>query len=539
MNTVKGGRKNNLLHSLVRNSFWHLALPAGFMLFVFTSYPFREVFGNPDEGINVMKAMLMSSGEPLYGAIWSDQPPVFSYMLLFVFRLFGFNVNIGRVFVLALSGILMWAYAWFMRIAWGDLHALIGAVVLLFLPFYLPMSVAIMVGLPALSLAMISLVPIAAYHRDGRSIWLVLSAAIMSAAVLTKLFVGIVAPVVMLVIWAGTYARSRNGSNRLWTGFRPAFLYGAVFALVTLFLTFRLIGFEHFDQVITPHLEASALPIYENDESLTLEFHLGTSVLTIVLAYAGALITVVKRNILGAYPILWAVAAYLFLSNHSPVWGHQVLLVTIPAAMLAGYAAAEGMIWLRGRPGFGERPNLSGLIHASVVLVFLFLAVSKGSALLSDLRPAPSFSTPGLKPTSNEVQFMVMMLEYADDTHVMLTDLPLYAFRAGIPAAPDLVVFSHKRVATGNISEDQLIRFLAEEQPEQVFFGRFYFENLETVLAEDYELVRTHDSMRLYILKSLLSQGRETRPDSSLRVADAISSTAVSNAASLSLDGLR
>jgi hypothetical protein len=539
MKAVRGGRKINLPHGLVRNGFWHLALPAGFMLFVFTSYPFREVFGNPDEGINVMKAMLMSSGEPLYGAIWSDQPPVFSYMLLFVFRLFGFKVNIGRVFVLVLSGILMWAYAWFMRIAWGDLHALIGAVVLLFLPFYLPMSVAIMVGLPALSLAMVSLVPVAVYHRDGRSIWLVLSAAIMSAAVLTKLFVGIIAPVVALVIWAGAYARGRNGLNRFWTGFRPAFLYGAVFALVTLVLTFWLIGFEHFDQVITPHVEASALPIYENDESLTLEFHLGTSVLTIVLAYAGALITVIKRNILGAYPILWAVAAYLFLSNHSPVWGHQVLLVTIPAAMLAGYASAEGMIWLRGRPGFGELVNLSGLIHASVVLVFLFLAVTKGSTLLSDLRPAPSFSTPGLKPASNQVQFLVIMLEYADDTHVMLTDLPLYAFRAGIPVLPDLVVFSHKRVVTGNISEDQLIRYVAEEQPEQIFLGRFDFEKLETVLAEDYELVRRHDTMRLYILKSLLSQGRETRPDSSLRVADAISSTAVSKAASLSLDGLR
>jgi len=104
-------KDQNGLRNLSREKlWWHLGVPLVFLVLMLGFYPFRATFEmDLDEGVNLMKGMLVVRGYTLYSQIWSDQPPLFTHMLAVLFRLVGFEVNAARVMVLILSGVLLWA----------------------------------------------------------------------------------------------------------------------------------------------------------------------------------------------------------------------------------------------------------------------------------------------------------------------------------------------------------------------------------------------------------------------------------------------
>ena len=109
-----------------------------------------------DEGINMMKAMLLAEGYPLYDQIWSDQPPLLTYVLAVAFRAFGYDANVARLVVLVFSVVLLWAAWRFLRVIGGVSCAFIGSLLIILLPHFVQLSVSAMVGLPAVALAMVS-----------------------------------------------------------------------------------------------------------------------------------------------------------------------------------------------------------------------------------------------------------------------------------------------------------------------------------------------------------------------------------------------
>src|SRR5690242_11038772 len=75
-----------------------------FLVFTFSYYPFREKLQyDTDEGLNLMRSMLVTLGHPLYSQVSSDQPPLFTQILALLFRLIGFDVNPARFLVLLFS----------------------------------------------------------------------------------------------------------------------------------------------------------------------------------------------------------------------------------------------------------------------------------------------------------------------------------------------------------------------------------------------------------------------------------------------------
>ena len=67
-----------------------MAVPGLFFLFVWSWHPFHDVFEfDPDEGNNVIKALMLAEGHALYAEIWSDQPPLFTHLLRGWFALTG------------------------------------------------------------------------------------------------------------------------------------------------------------------------------------------------------------------------------------------------------------------------------------------------------------------------------------------------------------------------------------------------------------------------------------------------------------------
>jgi len=116
-------------------------------------------------------------------------------LLTGVFKLLGEKVNAARVLVLLLSAGMLWAGSLLLWKTWGPVHALAGALLLCLLPWYLMLSVAVMVGLPSLAFAMFSLLALVYWHLRRQTLFLILSGLILALSVHTKVFTGFLAPV--------------------------------------------------------------------------------------------------------------------------------------------------------------------------------------------------------------------------------------------------------------------------------------------------------------------------------------------------------
>ena len=483
---------------------WHLAVPLAFVIIVFFFFPYSEQFEfSTDEGINLMKAMLVKMGYPLYSQIWSDQPPLFTYMLALVFNILGLKVGAGRFLVLLLSSGLIWAAFQFMRLVWGNGYALAAALLLFLLPKYMILSVAVMVGLPALAFAMVSLFALALWHKQRKPIWLILSALALGTSVLVKLFTGILAPIFVFGLLAAEFTRIRLVKSwRKIIG--PAFLWGLIFTGFVLALGLTLVGPGNVSQLIEPHLAATTVPYFRDSEILTINWHLRQGMPILFLAVVGAIITFQSKKWLTLYPLAWMVTAYIFLDTHTPVWDHQQLLVTIPAAMLGGIAVYEG-----GQLGYQMIQSYytsakRGLLRTLAFLgLFVLVFTFRTQEPISLLSPTPSLTNSNFEIGPLIEKFFTKMTKFAPETHWVVTDLPMYAFRARLPVPPNLAVFSQKRVETGNLTEEQLLETIKEWNPEQVLLGRFQFPRVEAYLRQNYRIVHATDNIKLYIRRDL------------------------------------
>src|SRR5262245_28183769 len=91
-----------------------------FFAFTFAYYLFRETLQfDTDEGLNLMRSMLMELGHPLYSEVSSDQAPLFNQILALMFHVTGFEVNASRILVLLFSSLMVWACAQFLQMTWG------------------------------------------------------------------------------------------------------------------------------------------------------------------------------------------------------------------------------------------------------------------------------------------------------------------------------------------------------------------------------------------------------------------------------------
>jgi hypothetical protein len=99
------------------------------------------------------------------------------------------------------------------------------------------------------------------------------------------------------------------------------------------------------------------------------------------------------------------------------------------------------------------------------------------------------------------------MSKYVDKTKHLFTDRPMYAFRSGIPVHPYLAVFTRKRYATGQPSQEEILSILLETKPEQVILGRFNIPAAQEYM-ETRNFVRVDSSPRSrhYVKRDIYEQ---------------------------------
>jgi hypothetical protein len=503
----------------------HFLPPTLYFFLMFLFYPYRgELWMNMDEGINLSKALLVIRGFRLYEDIWNDQPPVLTYLLTFVLNIFGLRVNIARATILLLACLLVWASFQFLWKTWGKWHAVFGFLFLVILPEFARLSVSVMVGLPAIAFAMLSLFLLACWHRSGKTYWIILSAITLSISVMIKLFTGILVPLFLIGLVAGEWFKA-DKADRIRI-FKPALAWGLTFTFLLAAFLLLLVKPENFNQLLENHLAASVMDSFQEDPEYTLTRYLQGFLPVMTLAAIGILDVVRRKNWLSLYLVGWMLAAYLLLSQHAPVWPHQQILITVPAALLAGAATGEAVNNL-GKLTRAEtqeqiaqaetRPDSppptttnrrkalrnDNLASLACLMLLAYTMFSLGYNLLSQLQP--TLKAPPLKDTTREVKIFNLVNRYAPETEWILTDHPIYAFWAGLKVPPDLAVFSAKRMMTGYLTEADIMETIDEYQPEQVFFGRFQFPLVNKYLANDYTIVYEYDMSRLYIRNDVLT----------------------------------
>src|SRR5919206_5400049 len=95
--SIKTESKNKIQWSTWGNLLLPILIALIFLAFTFSYYPFREkIQFDSDEGLNLMRSMLVVLGHPLYSEVSSDQPPLFTQLLGLLFRVVGFEVNPAR-----------------------------------------------------------------------------------------------------------------------------------------------------------------------------------------------------------------------------------------------------------------------------------------------------------------------------------------------------------------------------------------------------------------------------------------------------------
>lgn len=492
----------------------YLALPMIYLVGMYSFYPYRDQFQlDLDEGGEAMKALLVARGYPLYYQVWSDQPPVLTYFLAGCLRIFGPDLNAGRNLILIFSSILIAAAVHFLHTNWGDWHALAGAVLIFLLPFYNTLSVSLMFGLPAISFAMLSMAALSAWHQHRRISLLVLSAITLVLSVQTKLFTFFLAPIFTI----GLFLEEWSIQGRLMKNWRsvlhPAIIWSVWFSGVLLAITLIAVGPANIGELIFTHLEASQLSTYISQANAQPIFvHLRDAWPILSLACVGLVWIVLERRWTSLYLIAWIASAYTLLNFHAPVWFHHQLLVSIPAAMVAAIAGGEAVRMfihlIRSHTIHRGQAMLVALSLAGLILAI----VVRTPLVLSNLYRAPVLvANPPHSPWAEQM-FLTRMSNHAPKTHWVVTDLPMYAFRVGMIVPPNLSFITEKSLATGEITEEQIIQTIEQYRPELVLLGRRQYPEIKQYLQANYRLLYERGKRQLYLRKDLKGQSWANQP---------------------------
>ncbi len=173
---MKTQSKNKTWGNTLGDLLLPIAIALIFLVFTFSYFPFREKLQfDTDEGLNLMRSMLVARGHSLYSEISSDQPPLFTQLLAVLFSVAGFEVNPARTLVLLFSTLLVWSGAQFLQLTWGKLAAILFLPMTIMVPRYLVLSTSVMIGVPSIALAAVSMLFVILWHQQRNSLWLALS----------------------------------------------------------------------------------------------------------------------------------------------------------------------------------------------------------------------------------------------------------------------------------------------------------------------------------------------------------------------------
>jgi hypothetical protein len=455
------------------------ALVAGVTTFLRSAY---EI--DPDEGFNLMKVLLVERGYGLYSEIWSDQPPLFTYLGVLFVWLFGEHAESVRLITVLLASALVFALADLLRREFSGASALVAVLAtVLVLPLggrFASYSMAAMIGLPSIAWAVLSLY--ALLLARSRPLLLALGGAALAASLGTKGFTLFLAPVFAVVIaWQAHRTHPGTTAARLRQIVKDGACFGLGLAVGLALWLGPVLATGEFSQLYASHGGKNS---FGSPSFRQLREFMREDAWVYAAGLLGFGVALVRRSVLGIALGSWALLSFFVLSSHVPLWRHHCLLIAVPSAGLAGLLvghAAELSLkhFTRLRPWLRLAP-----IAGALACVFLFDVAAF----------APRRASPKRQARYDQQEAVeAVVRERAPNARSIVTSRQIYAFRLGLVVPPELAVTSSKRFRSGQLSARKVSALIEERRPDVVIIDRRWAQPIREAIAgrlsRDYELI--------------------------------------------------
>jgi 4-amino-4-deoxy-L-arabinose transferase-like glycosyltransferase len=443
----------------LKSIFFHLLIVSLFIGFVvgIRFKPITQSFEfDYDEGFNLMKTLLYSQGFSLYTQIWNDQPPLFTVLLSHWFSLFGQSVLAARLLVLLFSALLVWCFYQILSCQVGLLPALLATLLLFTSWLFIRLSISVMIGIPSLSLAMLSIYFLLFYKEHHQKFFLVLSGIFLALSLQTKFFTVFLIPLMLFYLYDFNIEPIKSERQQGHLFFTLVSWLGSM-SFVYIILGFWSGQLFNYEQTFKSHLNQEVAQDMANFNNIEyLHYMLRQDYDYLFLACVGVLAIILRKQRDGIFPLTWFVSAIVILLNHKPLWYHHYQLLAIPICWLAGYGIA---LLLDLFSQYSKPLNITKLIFPCLTVAVLIVLI---------------FVTPtnpiGQPPRNSEI--LKLVLHYRNSSHWLFTDRPIYGFYTNLRVPPEIAVFSYKRLNSGGLTSEELLSVLENYRPEQIVLAR-------------------------------------------------------------------
>ena len=414
---------------------------------------------NYDEGPQLQAAALLQEGYPLYSEVVVNKPPLMSWLVALGFRLGDMTIETGRLTILFTTFIGFAALGLLAEQWWGRGAGVAAMALFLALPETPVRALYVMNDLPAMSLALVSLVSATTFRRTRKWGALVLSGVAYAFAILLHPLVFYMALPVLLVLF---YPR-RRAAFSLQRHLGLVALWGGVVLTVTALAIVQVDLPGLLRWVLGYNLNPQLVErVSENWETLW-TFWQGLPLPLIGMACVSAAMLIVgasrNRLWLGAATVwFYLTAGVLFLLR--PLWPHYCIFTLYPLILLISGGLVEAVRWgVQGKARTRVpvwRWGLVGLLCVGLA----FFVVARTQEL------------PHWKPWSDAYHSARLFLEEAcEPKELVISDNQFLAFASGCLVPPSLADTSGKRIETGLLSESEIIDNLRRYQVRYVSIG--------------------------------------------------------------------
>ena len=434
-----------------------------------------------DEGVYWQSLRAMAAGHPLFGSVFSSQPPLFLLSVYPFYTTFGQSLTAARLALLffALLGL---AGVYIAGRSLG--HRAIGALACLLLaldPLYEHAAHTVQAEMPSLALQIWAVIcALLAMRATGRRRgWLAVGAGVLlGCALMVKLYAVAALVPVVLMLSAPLVKRWLDDSGRVvrpaWAAVRDdlrqiaptlgLLVAGMIGAFFVVLLPFAgQLGIVY-DQTIRFHLAISALnrPLTDNI-LLIVKALLAPPLLYLSMLALGV---IVWRRAWMALPLLcWALAGFIVLARQQPLLDHHVVLLSPALALIAGYGAylawqsATKLVWRR--------------IAQGVALALLAVACVAGLALTIQRNAEANAPLP-----VRSLKMAIALQGVSAPTENVLTDDQYVAALANRDVPPPLVDTSAVRITSGYLTATRLEDYIIHNRIHVILFASERFDLL-------------------------------------------------------------
>jgi hypothetical protein len=382
---------------------------------------FQFVFSG-DEGFNLMKVQLLNKGYQLYVDIWSDQPPLYPFMLKTFNILSSNQIFNARLLTLSLTSAFLFVFWESINSQYNERVANIGLAVLIAAPIFSEASISIMAGWNSIIFSFFGCHILHKWDSDHRKYSLLVTSSILFLiSVSIKIFTLFVFFLAVIFVVFQSQKKDDHPLKNLITFIMPWLI------LTPLILIYFNVDFT---QLIDNHIKAYSAK--ELSKGSLGKYLVNNKYLLIVLiiSFIGIFYSA-KEKSNSLLTSGWLTLSVLIYLIHKPFWGHHYLIILVPSTIYAAFF-------------------LNKIFKKDRYLV-LFLAI------IFMVGTTKSYSSFLSRKITKESLELVNYLKTNTQTGEMIFANNIYlASLSSNTVPPYFAAFSNKRIATKLLTEDMV-----------------------------------------------------------------------------------